>query len=113
MTQPSTPSTQEAFQRAKESAGEGEVVCGYTDENGQPHYFVVKADATPEEMRARAFHAKHGRPMSRVEEMLDMALNGDLVRTYEEVMANYWSEEGDHTDEILDLLSKETADAQD
>lgn len=78
-----------AFKRAKEQAGEDGRVCGITDEEGTPRYFVVGADASEEEIQARAFEARYGRPMNRSEQLLASAMNGDFVRAYEQAMTTY------------------------
>ena len=84
-----------AFLRAKTKAGDDGRVCGVTDENGTPVYFVVSRDATDEEVRARAFEVRHGRPMNRAEMLLDAAANGDFVRAYEQAMTHYLTRDDD------------------
>ncbi len=79
----------QAFARAKEEAGETGMVCGFHDEDGAPHYFVVEKDLSAEDLRARAFQAMHSRPMNRAEQLLDAAAAGDFIRAYEQAMTHY------------------------
>ncbi len=79
----------EAFQRARAEAGEDGTVCGFHDEDGTPHYFVVRNEADEVEFRARAFESIHGRPMNRAEQFLDAAVAGDYVKAYEQAMTHY------------------------
>jgi hypothetical protein len=78
-----------AFNRAKTKAGEDGMVCGYTDPEGNPRYFVTPRGTPDEEVRERAFQAIHGRPMNRAEQLLDAAQSGDLIRAYEQAMTHY------------------------
>ncbi len=91
---------QQAFQRAQTQAGDDGTVCGFHDEDGTPHYFVVPKDASEVELRARAFETIHGRPMNRAEQLLDAAAAGDFVSASAEAMAHYLdrSEDGPSTD---------------
>jgi hypothetical protein len=83
----------QAFEKARAEAGETGMVCGYTAEDGTPHYFIVPRGASDEEIRDRAFQAIHGRPMNRAEMLLAAAANGDFVRAYEQTMAHYLERE--------------------
>lgn len=85
----------QAFQRALITAGDDGSVCGFQDEDGTPHYFVVPKDAPEELIRARAFEAVNGRPMNRAEQLLDAAASGDFVRAYEQAMTNYLKRDDD------------------
>lgn len=78
-----------AFLKAQRAAGEDGRVCGTYSEDGEPLYFVVSRDATDDEVRLRAFEAKHGRPMNHAEELLAMAQSGDLVREAEAAIGRY------------------------
>ena len=78
-----------AFQRAADQAGDDGSVCGFHDEDGTPHYFVVPKGADEGEVRARAFETIHGRPMNRAEQLLDAAAAGEFIKAYEQVMTNY------------------------
>lgn len=88
----------QAFKRAKRVAGDTDIVCGFHDPEGNPHYFVVPRDASEEEIRRRAFEAKHQRPMNRAESLLDAALSGDFVRAFESTMAHYFEGRDDAVD---------------
>ncbi len=79
----------EAFQRAQDQAGDDGSVCGFHDEDGTPHYFIVPKGADEVEVRARAFETIHGRPMNRAEQFLDAAVAGDFVKAYEQAMTHY------------------------
>lgn len=59
------------FQEAKAAAADDETVCGVLLLDGTPAYFVMAADASDVEVRARAFELRHGRAMSHVEVALD------------------------------------------
>ena len=80
------------FRAAQKKAGPDGRVCAVYSSNGEPIYFAVPKDATDEQIRRLAFQAKHGRPMTRAEELLDAALNGDLLRAANEALANYVQE---------------------
>jgi Mor family transcriptional regulator len=60
---------QHRFLKAKESASEDEMVCGYYVE-GVPHYFTMPKDATDEEVRDETFRRMHGRGYSSLERKL-------------------------------------------
>ena len=89
VTRRKTRRNKQAFQRAQIKAGDDGMVCGFHDEDGTPHYFVVQKDAPEETVRARAFETIHGRPMNRAEQLLDAAASGDFVRAYEQAMNHY------------------------
>ncbi len=84
-----TRRNKQAYLNAKTEAGDDGSVCGFQDEDGMPHYFVVPKDAPEGVVRARAFEAVNGRPMNRAEELLDAAASGDFVRAYEQAMNHY------------------------
>lgn len=84
-----------AFDRARETAGEDGMVCGFNDEDGTPRYFVVARGAPDDEIRERIFEVRNGRPMTKAEKMLDAGLSGDLLRAYEEALAHYLVREPD------------------
>ncbi len=90
----------EAFQRAKEQAGDDGTVCGFHDKDGTPHYFVVRNAADEAEFRARAFETVNGRPMNRAEQLLDAAASGDFIDASQQALAHYLdrSEDGPSTD---------------
>lgn len=77
------------FAKARRAAGEDGMVCGYTDENGEPQYVVVPKGASDGEIRRAIFEHRHGRPMAPSEELLDAFMAGDLVREYEDVLRTY------------------------
>lgn len=79
----------QAFLRASAEAGDDGSVCGFHDENGTPHYFVVPKAADEVTVRARAFETINGRPMNRAEQLLDAAAAGDFIAAYEKVMTHY------------------------
>ncbi len=58
-----------AFDRAQTQANDGEFVCG-TLVDDQPVYFVMPADASDEEVRAKAFEMRNKRTMNHVERTL-------------------------------------------
>lgn len=80
------------FAKAQRAAGEDGMVCGYTDEDGVPHYVVVPKDASDADIRRLIFEHRHGRPMQPSEELLDAFLSGDLLREYEETLTKYIEE---------------------
>ena len=88
-TRRQTRRNREAFLRAQTKAGDDGMVCGYTNSEGEPHYFIVPKDASEEAVRARAFETINGRPMNRAEGLLDAAVAGDFVKAYEQVMTRY------------------------
>lgn len=94
-----------AFLRAKQEAGEDGRVCGITNEDGVPVYFVVDKDASDEEISARAFEVRHGRPMNRAEQLLHAAQAGSFVRAYEQAMESYLSGRTDPLAEAFDAVS--------
>lgn len=78
-----------AFARAKKTAGEDGMVCGYTDADGVPRYFVVPRGTTDEVIRDRAFQAIHGRPMNRAEQLLSAVQAGDFLAAADAALAHY------------------------
>lgn len=81
-----------AYAKAKRQADEeGGRVCGTVDDEGTPIYFVVPQDATDEQIQARAFELKHGRPMNQAESLLQAAQNGSFVDAFEQAMRHYLS----------------------
>lgn len=46
------------------------VVCGALKKDGSPAYFVAPADVTDEQVRAKAFEIREGRPMEPYEKFL-------------------------------------------
>ena len=95
VTRRKTRRNKQAYLNAKTEAGDGGSVCGFQDEDGTPHYFVVPKDAPEDLVRARAFEAVNGRPMNRAEQLLDAAASGDFVRAYEQVMTRYLKRDED------------------
>ena len=59
---------------AREAKRTGGTVCGTYDHDGNPVYFVMPPGASDEEVRAAAFEAREGRPLSKLEtQLLTMA----------------------------------------
>jgi|TARA_B110001454_G_C12608202_1_gene387526 hypothetical protein len=59
-----------AFKKAQETVADGDIVCGTYSDDGDPLYFTAPRESTEEEIRDRAFAARNGRPLSRVERHL-------------------------------------------
>ena len=59
-----------AFKKAQETVVDGDIVCGTYSDNGEPLYFTAPRESSEEEIRDRAFTARNGRPLSRVERHL-------------------------------------------
>jgi len=50
------------FRRTKaEADATGGTVCGFVQPNGEPVYFVVARDATPEDVEREVFRRRYGR----------------------------------------------------
>jgi hypothetical protein len=84
-----------AFARAQKSAGEDGMVCGYTDAEGTPRYFVVPRGTPDEEIRDRVFQAVHGRPMNRAEQILTAVQAGDFLAAADQALTHYLQREPD------------------
>ncbi len=95
ITRRKTRQNKQAYQRAKAEAGDDGTVCGFHDEDGTPHYFVVPKDAPDVGVRARAFESVNGRPMNRAEQLLDAAASGDFVRASEQALEHYLDRDDD------------------
>lgn len=60
----------ESFTFARATCPDGHVVAGGFDRKGKPFYFHVPVDASDDDVRARAFEAREGRPMTPYESAL-------------------------------------------
>jgi hypothetical protein len=58
------------FAQAEAARTEDQTICGTLLPSGEPRYFLMPKNASGEEVRARAFEIRVGRPMGRYEHFL-------------------------------------------
>lgn len=89
MERPNSEANRAAYAKAAEQASEGDMVCGVMGPDGHPRYFVAPKDAEEPELRRRAFEAKHGRPMTDGEALLDAYISGELKSAAIDTLKGY------------------------